>query len=73
MNLACRLARWSLQLQELYLEIIHRSGQLHTDADVLSRNPVRSTEPETEIPMFSFDYNLSDSNQKLLVAHERSD
>ncbi|KZS10344.1 Uncharacterized protein APZ42_025213 [Daphnia magna] len=39
-DLAGRLARWSLQLQEFLLRIIHRNGRLHTDADAFSRYPV---------------------------------
>ncbi|KZR96297.1 Uncharacterized protein APZ42_009447 [Daphnia magna] len=39
-DLAGRLARWSLQLQEFLLRIIHRNGRLHRDADAFSRYPV---------------------------------
>ena len=50
-NLAGRLARWSLQLQDMDLEIVHRSGKLHHDADAFSRQQTALPEEETSIPM----------------------
>ena len=45
-DLAGRLARWSLSLQEFDLTIRYRSGKLHHDADCLSRYPIVSTHPD---------------------------
>ncbi|KZS07756.1 Uncharacterized protein APZ42_028454 [Daphnia magna] len=39
--------------QDLDLEIVHRSGHLHLDADALSRNPVAPPEDTPEIPLLS--------------------
>ncbi|KZS10174.1 Uncharacterized protein APZ42_025415 [Daphnia magna] len=52
-SLVGRLARWSLQLQDLDLEIVHRSGCLHSRADALSRNRVAPPEDTPEIPLLS--------------------
>ena len=60
-NLAGRLARWSLKLQGLDLEIVYRSGRLHLDADGLSRGPVGCPETEEEIPMLLIGQLPSDS------------
>ena len=35
-----KLARWALTIQEMDLDIKHRSGKSNTNADALSRNPV---------------------------------
>src|SRR5207237_4835413 len=39
-----RLARWSFFVQSYDMEILHRAGRKHTDADALSRFPVGSPE-----------------------------
>ena len=67
-DLAGRLARWSLCLQENDVEIQYRSAKLHQNADSLSRNPLITQEKVLEerclevgsIIMDSLDLQLQD-------------
>jgi hypothetical protein len=47
-DLAGRLARWSLSIQEYDIGIRNRSGKLHENADCLSRCPLPITEEEDD-------------------------
>jgi hypothetical protein len=49
-DLAGRLARWSLKLQDLDIEIVYRSEKLHSDSEILSRNPVEQPGVTYDIP-----------------------
>ena len=54
-DLAGRLARWSLQVQEHDIKILYKKGKLHTDADALSRYPVdQPEEMDGDYRVFAF-------------------
>ena len=47
---SAKIARWALIVQELDLEIKHRSGKSNANADALSRNPTdRNAHPVLEV------------------------
>jgi len=45
-----KLARWGMAIQELTLEILHRSGRHNANADALSRAPLQSQDAGTGLP-----------------------
>jgi len=46
-DLVSMLARWAITLQQYSLNIVHRPGEHHQNADCLSRMPQESTEDST--------------------------
>jgi transposase InsO family protein len=67
-DLAGRLARWSLTLQEFNIAIFYKSGKAHLDADCLSRYPVGQPSEEEEddrclLIAAAFSFSLHDPNQ----------
>lgn len=65
------MARWSLQLQDLDITIVHRSGRLHSDADVLSCHPIDPPEPETD-PIMLFSTSLAQAPGQDLADGQKS-
>ena len=45
-----RLARWSMALNDFNYELVHRDGKRNAGPDLLSRNPINSTQPYGEEP-----------------------
>ena len=67
-DLAGRLGRWSLTLQEFDIAIFYKSGKAHLDADCLSRYPVGHPSEEEEddrclLIAAAFSFSLRDPNQ----------
>lgn len=48
-KLTGKLARWALILQEYDFSIEHRAGTMHTNADMLSKSPLPTTEDLTGV------------------------
>ena len=48
-HLSAKLARWTMVVQEMDLEIKHRAGKGNSNADALSRNPVESTVAQVDV------------------------
>jgi len=44
-----QVARWLQQLATYNLQVIHRAGKRHTNADALSRNPCRACRRQEEL------------------------
>ena len=61
-NPSVKLARWAMIIQEMNLEIEHRSGKSNVNADALSRNPV-STDSEHPSPATDSDPESQSSTQ----------
>ncbi|GFU62886.1 retrovirus-related Pol polyprotein from transposon TNT 1-94 [Trichonephila clavipes] len=65
-NLSSRMIRWTLKLAEFNVEWEHRLGAQNVVADVLSRNPVESIDPELGY-IYGYLENPDDSSVNVLV------
>ena len=75
-DLAGRLARWSLAIQEYDIQIMYRSGKLHDNADCLSRYPIEDAPQEQDADsclmlMPEQEENLQPEKSTILIAEQQ--
>uniref|UniRef100_H3ACW4 Gypsy retrotransposon integrase-like protein 1 n=1 Tax=Latimeria chalumnae TaxID=7897 RepID=H3ACW4_LATCH len=68
-----RLAWWSLRLQELDFNIVHKSGKHNLAPDALSRSPTQKAEEATTVlPNYVATGSLNPRNQGLVVLDDKN-